>query len=201
MTGFTLLEILVALFIFTIIAVIMTRVLHTAIDTQSVTEQHAARLQKLQMALLLFSRDVEQMIDRPIQNAERRSEPALLGSDKDLQFTHAGFANPAGQAQTSTLQRTRYQLIGHDLVRQTWEVLDQTATSKPVNRILLHEVNALRFDYLDQEQHYNTHWPPPNKPKAPVFPVAVKMSLDLGKWGTLSQLYLIPGSSLAATSH
>jgi general secretion pathway protein J len=195
--GFTLLEILVALFIFTIIAVIMTRALHTVFDSQAVTEKRAIRLAELQMAMLLMSRDVEQMIDRPIQNAERKTEAPLIGTSKSITFTHGGLANPLGQLQRSTLQRTSYFLAENNLVRQTWEVLDQVPTSKPSNRNLLSNVAALHFEYLDTEKHYNDRWPPANKPKAPVFPSAVKVSLTLTHWGTITQVYLIPGSSLA----
>jgi general secretion pathway protein J len=198
MAGFTLLEILVALFIFTIIAVIMTRALHTVLDSQAVTEKRAARLAELQMAMLLMSRDVEQMIDRPIKNAERKTEAALNGTSTGMLFTHGGLANPLGQLQRSTLQRTRYSLSENNLVRQTWEVLDQVPSSKPSNRRLLSNVSELHFEYLDPEKHYNDRWPPANKPKAGVFPAAVKVSLVLSHWGTITQVYLIPGSSLAA---
>ena len=197
MTGFTLLEILVALFIFTIIAVIMTRALHTVFDSQAVTEKRAARLAELQMAMLLLSRDIEQMIDRPIKNSELNTEAALIGTTKSITFTHGGLANPLGQLQRSTLQRTCYYQANDHLVRQTWEVLDQAPSSKPNSRPLLNELAALHFQYLDTEKHYNDRWPPANQPKAPVFPTAVKVSLRLKHWGTITQVYLISGSSLA----
>ena len=195
-TGFTLLEILVALFIFTIIAVIMTRALHSVFDSQAVTEERAARLAQLQMATLLLSRDIEQMIDRPIKNTERSTEAALIGTATRITFTHAGLANPLGQLQRSTLQRTRYFMDKNQLIRQTWEVLDLAPTSKPDDRILLHNITALRFDYLDAEGHYNDRWPPSNKPKAAVFPQAVKISLVISHWGTMTQVYIIPGTTL-----
>jgi general secretion pathway protein J len=197
-TGFTLLEILVALFIFTIIAVIMTRALHTVFDSQAATEKRATRLGELQMAMLLISRDIEQMIDRPIKNAERSIEAPLMGATKKITFTHAGLANPLGQLQRSTLQRTSYFVDNNNLIRQTWEVLDQVPASKPSTRILLHDVTNLTFEYLDTEGQYNNRWPPPNKPKAAVFPKAVKVSLALAHWGTISQVYLIPGSTLVS---
>jgi general secretion pathway protein J len=196
MAGFTLLEILVALFIFTIIAVIMTRALHTVFDSQAVTEKRATRLAELQMTLLLMSRDIEQMIDRPIKNSERNTEAALIGSSKRITFTHGGLANPLGQLQRSTLQRTSYFLTGDKLIRQNWEVLDQAPTSKPNNRILLSNLTELNFEYLDMEKHYNDRWPPANKPKAEVFPTAVKVTMTLKHWGTITQVYLIPGSAL-----
>jgi general secretion pathway protein J len=195
--GFTLLEILVALFIFTIISVIMTHALHNIFQTQDVTEKHAARLAELQMAMLLFSRDIEQSIERPIINTKRDIEPALIGTNKDIAFTHSGLANPQGDLPRSTLQRVAYSLEKNNLIRQTWEVLDQAPTSKSSSRNLLNNVNKIRFDYLDYDNHYNDRWPPANKPKAPIFPKAVKLSLELAHWGTITQVYRIPGRTLA----
>lgn len=195
--GFTLLEILVALFIFTIIAVIMTRSLHTVFENEAVSEKHATRLAELQMAMLLFSRDIEQGIDRPIQNTQRNTEAALIGTAKTIAFTHGGLANPLGDANRSTLQRTAYFIEDNHLIRETWDVLDQAPKSKSSNRKLLSDVDSLRFDYLDDENHYNDRWPPANKPKASAFPKAVKISLTLAHWGTISQVYITPGRSLA----
>jgi hypothetical protein len=63
----------------------------------------------------------------------------------------------------------------------------------------LNDVSELRFDYLDTDGHFNDRWPPANKPKAPVFPVAVRLNLKFAHWGTLTQLYLIPGHNFANT--
>lgn len=195
--GFTLLEVLIALFIFTIVAMIMTHALRSVFDSQHTTEQRAAQLAELQLAMLLLSQDMEQAIDRPIKNAARETEPALLGTAKQIALTHGGLANPGGQLPRSTLQRTRYEVSNHRLLRQSWEVLDQVPTSKPHARLLLSNVTAFRADYLDDENHYNDRWPPANKPKAAVFPRAVKISLTLAYWGTITQVYLMPGNSLA----
>jgi general secretion pathway protein J len=194
--GFTLLEILVALFIFTIIAIIMTHALHTVLDIQAVTDKRAARLSELQLATLLLSRDIEQMIDRPIINNEGRLESSLVGATNAITFTHAGLDNPLGQLTRATLQRTRYTLENKILTRTIWPVLDQVATSKPSQRHLLNDVSALQFRYLDEEGHYNDRWPPANRPKAAVFPRAIKISITLPHWGDINQIYIIPGRNL-----
>ena len=50
--GFTLIEILIALFVFTIISMIMVSALHNIFNYQAETEKQAARLNELQLALL-----------------------------------------------------------------------------------------------------------------------------------------------------
>src|SRR5688572_19537117 len=133
-SGFTLLEVIIALFIFSIISVIMVEALHTAITTQSSTEKKSVRFDELEMALLFMSRDIEQAIDRPITNALNRLEPGLLGTHDTLTLSHGGYSNPNGQLNRSTLQRTRYRLNQNTLYRDVWPVLDQTAKTLPSER-------------------------------------------------------------------
>src|SRR6185312_5679581 len=102
--GFTLLEIIIALFIFSIVSIIIVSALHNVLNTQAATEKKAARLAELQIALLLLSRDIEQTVNRPIVNASGMLE-GFIGSSHTITFTHAGFVNPFGQLQRSTLQR------------------------------------------------------------------------------------------------
>lgn len=193
--GFTLLEILIALFVFTIVAMIMVSALHTALTTQSVTEKNAARFNQLQIAMLLISRDFEQIIDRPIINAAGTQEPALYGTNTDIQFTHAGLANPLGELNRSTLQRTHYFLRKNSLVRETWPELDQTRHTLSSQRLLLQEVSDLRFQYLDQKGKFQNVWPAPDQADTSL-PKAIRISITIKNMGKISQLYIITGQSL-----
>src|SRR5579862_1725987 len=133
--GFTLLEILIALFIFSIVSMIMVSGLHTVFNSQSAAEKHAAALTKLQIAFLVMSHDLEQVINRPITNAKKIVEGPFIGTHDTVTFTHAGFANPLGSLQRSTLQRTAYSLGNEQLIRSIWPVLDQTQKTLPNKRI------------------------------------------------------------------
>lgn len=189
--GFTLLEILIALFIFTIVSLLLMNALHNVMNAQSVTERNATRLQHLQLMLLLFSRDIEQAIDRPIWNAEGNEESAFFGSAHQLIFTHTGFANPLGTLARSSLQRTSYLWNENALWRKTWDVLDQASSSQPHSRTLITDVEQASFEYLDKNGRFHDHWPLESN-KAESLPRAVKIHLTIANWGSLSQLYVIP---------
>lgn len=197
--GFTLLEILIALFIFSIVSMVMVNALHTVFNSQSITAKHAAALTKLQIALLLMSRDFEQTVNRPVTNAKEIVEAAFIGTPDTVTFTHAGIANPLGMLQRSTLQRTQYSLNNDHLIRSIWPVLDQTAKTLPSYRTLLRSITALRFEYLDNQGKFHNNWPPADQKQA-TFPCAVRMTLTLKKWGPLSQLYFIPAQVPAQLS-
>lgn len=188
--GFTLLEILIALFVFTIVSIIMVSALHNIFNFQSATEKQSARLDQLQLAMLIISRDLEQTINRPVMNSQGAQDGPMIGTKNSIVFTHGGLANPFGQLHRSTLQRTRYSLIDDKLVRENWDVLDQTADSKTNTRILLNLVNELHFEYLDDKGKFQTEWPPVGQSQIPL-PRAVLVSLAIKNWGILKQLYLI----------
>lgn len=197
--GFTLIEIIIALFVFSIVSIIVVGALHNVLSTQSATEKKAVRLAQLQVALLFISRDFEQVIDRPIMTASGSTPEGFIGTDTTVTFTHAGLENPMGQLQRSTLQRTRYQLNNGVLNRFTWPTLDQTQETKPDAKALLTTVSELHFEYLDNQGHFQKTWPPLGQTNVPL-PIAVRVSLILKEWGKIIQLYIIPGVPIEKAS-
>ena len=67
--GFTLLEILIALFIFAILSLMLTTVLRRVIDTHAHTEQVASTLRDTEWALLRLSRDLESTVNRSVTDS------------------------------------------------------------------------------------------------------------------------------------
>ena len=197
LSGFTLLEILIALFIFTIVSVIMASGLHSVLNSQAATEKKANSFAEIQMAVLLISRDMEQAINRPITNAKNILEGGMVGGPRSVTFTHAGLHNPEGELQRSTLQRVRYFIEKNELTRETWEVLDQSAKTESVSRVLLNSAEDLHFEYLDEKRQFQKNWPPADKQNAGL-PRAIRMNLTLKNWGKISQIYLLVGDELDA---
>ena len=191
-SGFTLLEILIALFIFSIVSLILAGALRTVINAQSGTAKNAERLRQTQVALMMFSRDVEQALNRPILNSAGKEEPAFMGDKNSVSFTHTGAANPEGTALRSSLSRSGYVWHDNALYRVTWNALDLPPDAKPHERKLLEGVSELTFQYLDGEHHFQNDWPSSSGKSADPLPRAVKMELTISHWGKMSQLYVIP---------
>jgi general secretion pathway protein J len=196
--GFTLLEILIALFIFTIVSVIMMTTLHMVLTSQSATEKKSMRLTQLQTALILISSDLEQTVDRPIMTSKDTME-SFIGTQNSVSFTHTGLANPMGELQRATLQRTEYILNKTELIRVTWPVLDQTSKTQSDQRTLLTNVQDLFFEYLDDQGRFKNNWPISDNNES-LLPKAVRMTLKMSDWGTLTQLYILPAQRFSVTS-
>lgn len=192
--GFTLIEVLIALFIFTIISVIMVDALHSVLSSQAATEKNAKRLADLQMTMVIVSRDLQQVINKPITNYAGKLEPPLIGTPTSLVFTHAGFPNPLGQLSRSTLQRTLYQFRNHAFERGSYEVLDQAPDSTANFRTLFSPVSEITFTYLDEKGNFQKNWPPnsaASTQKPTALPRAVGVSLTIPGWGEITQLFIL----------
>ncbi len=189
--GFTLLEILIALFIFTIVSMIIVTALHTILTTQSVVEKNTARFNQLHLALIILSRDMEQVINRPIINASGTHEAALSGTHDEIRFTHAGLPNPFGDLTRSTLQRVHYFSSEHKMRRETWPALDITHDTPAFQRDLLENIEELHFEYLDKNGKFHSNWPAPGSTQN-ALPRAVRVYIVLKNLGKVSQLYVMP---------
>jgi len=197
--GFTLLELLVALAIFAVIAVMAYSGLDTVLTARQQTDQHATQLARLQMAFIWLGRDIEQHINRPIRNQYGDRQATLQGTISQMELTRAGWRNPA-QQQRSSLQRVAYHLEEKTLWRSYWRVLDRAQDAVAIRMGLLKEVNEIQFRYLDEHLRWHEQWPPlnfsnraPNKQANSNQTLkAIEVTLTVEKWGRLIRLFRIP---------
>jgi general secretion pathway protein J len=199
--AFTLVELLVALFITAIMFAIGYGALDQALRSRGTIEQQSARLAAVQRALRVMEQDFELLQPRPVRNAVGDGyQPALLSGDAAtaiVSLTRGGWSNPAGVAR-SELQRVAYLLRDHHLVREHWAVLDPVAGSEPLQRDLLDRVNALSLRYMDAGHRWQPTWPPANVGatdlrRMRMRPVAVEITLELQDWGRLVRVVEVAG--------
>src|ERR1700722_15846954 len=129
--GFTLVELLVVLSIFAILALIASAGLFAMVSANKSMQANSARLAQLQVAMILIERDIQQAIYRSILDEIGSEGGPLIENEDCLELTHAGIANPLAQNNRSTLQRVAYLKIKTQLIRQTWPALDRVATTLP----------------------------------------------------------------------
>jgi general secretion pathway protein J len=190
-TGFTLVEVLIALFIFAIIASLMLTGLHAVLRSKKALDTHYAQLAELQLALTLMQRDFTQIVPRPITNSSGVLEPPLLGTVAVVNFTRAGVSNPLAVENRSTLQRITYQIQNGQLIRISAGQLDQLPNTGKSQRILLQHISQAQFAYLDQNNQPREQWPlivnDMNLPRA------IQVILTIPQLGSISRLFVIPG--------
>lgn len=215
--GFTLVELLIAMAVFAVMASIAYGGLSSVLSTRDSIDTALDRSKTLQMATWRLQRDLEQIVARPIRDRFGDREPALLGSPQlGVTFTRNGWDNPLGEIR-STLQRVHYDLDDDKhLVRSYWRVIDQAQDSNAVDSELLYGVEAMEWRYLDDQGRWQDRWPPnadlggtsgfgggstfgstgPGASAANVNyrpPQAIELRLDTDAWGQLRLLFMVPG--------
>jgi general secretion pathway protein J len=188
--GFTLLEILIALFIFSIISLILAAALRSVINAAEGTERNAEKLHALQTTFLLLSRDVEQALNRPVRNKISHETPAWLGEEQSMTFTRGGVVSLGGEMR-SGLQRVAYTYSDGQLSRLTWARVDAEAQPSQ-SKVLLSHLLKVEFLYVDKALHIQKAWPSKDGGDNPeALPIAVIINLACKDWGKISQLYLV----------
>ncbi len=191
--AFTLIELLIAMAIFAVMAALAFGGLRSVIATSSGVEQQIERLESLQRTVMFLERDVRQLAARPVNTEVAKRRYALqAGPNGDilLEFTRAGNPNPGGLTRSS-LQRVRYVLEEGVLIRQTWDQVDSLLSDEPVKLKLLDKLKGVKFKFLDINNKWQTNW----GIRGPLdqLPLAVEIVLEHEQWGEVRRLIPVFG--------
>jgi general secretion pathway protein J len=191
--GFTLLELLVALALFALVAAMSYGGLAAMVRTQEGLRAQGDRLAALQLAVGLLERDLRQAAVRPIRDRMGETLPTLLGQSRALELTTLSPANPLVVSRPN-LQRVGYLLDRRRLVRQAYAVLDRAPGTQPAVKTLLEEADDLGIRYLSRDQQWFDAWPPPRPvPSDPLaLPRAIEIRLALVGYGTIRRVIALP---------
>lgn len=206
--GFTLLELLVALFIAALMFAIGYAALSQGLTSHDQLKSQQARLVELQTAMRVMEQDFVQLAPRPVRQpiGDEPSQPALAagppeseGSQPLVALTRNGWANPVG-LQRPALQRVAYYFQNGTLRRESWYVLDPTLSSTTAKRDLLTHVKSVTFQYMDVNHVWQPIWPPTTvqglvaqELSLRIRPIAVQVTIDTEDWGKITRIFEVAG--------
>ena len=188
-SGFTLIEVLIAVTVFAVLAGAVYFSLNLLADAAFTQRQRSAELADLQRALARLDADLRQMVTRPARSADGALQPALAGSRTGLEATRSGWLNPQ-QHQRSELQRFGWQSDGQALIRTTWPVTDLAPGTRSVAEEVLAPVAEVEFAYLSATGQWLESWP--ESEALAGLPQAVRYRLDSGRFGFIERLIVLP---------
>lgn len=191
--GFTLMEVLVALFVVAIIAVASFRGLSAVMQARDTVTQETRRWQGLMYLFSRMEHDIAQAIPRPVRGPTGVTEPEWIGhdvpvspSDAQLILTRAGGLDAQG-AQVGP-QRVGYRLEQHTLYLLHWTALDQPPDAKPQRYPLLQDVKEFHLRYQDDHGTWSEQWPMPGRTGG--IPMAVEVKIALEGEQPITRLFL-----------
>ena len=190
--AFTLIEIMIAVAIFSVMSVIAWGALSASLSNAEMLTARMDRLQAVQRSVRFLTTDLALAAPMPIRNELGDSQlPAILSSLSTtyaLEVTHGGWGNPAGLPR-GTQQRSAYRLEEDELVRYHWNVLDRTYSNEPVATVLLDDVESLFFRFYTDSGEPSEVWPPSGTGNmARSRPRAVEVVISLTDVGEITRL-------------
>lgn len=188
-SGFTLLEVLVAVAIFALVGIASHRLLSSAVRVDAQTRTQEQQLRQLLRAMSNLERDVEQALERTVLGSAGDREPAFWSEPdgQGLQWTRGGWSNPQG-SQRAQLQRVRWHYDGRVLLRQYWPVLDRTDDAAPQTQVVLEDVSAVHWRFLDSQGIWRAQW----QGDGPQLPRALEVRIEHVRFGELRRVLLLP---------
>lgn len=144
--GFTLVEMLLALAIFALLAGGGVAILRASVNTQAAVKGRLSELGMMGRANALLSSDLAQAVDRPTR-APTGQRPAFEGDSAGMAFVRAGWAN-FDDTPRSSLQRISWRAGARQLTRTTYQSPDGDESVANV-ATLARAVEGALFRYRD----------------------------------------------------
>jgi general secretion pathway protein J len=182
--GFTLLELLIAMVIFSIMSLMAYGGLMNMLNSNEATKAYDKDLKSLQRTMMFIERDLRQLVPRP-RRVDYTSMAAALTSGLDadgiVEFTRGGNPNPANQLR-SALQRIQYDLDEKRLLRKSWNLVDHVG-AEPITMPLLTRVESLNLRFLGKDNEWQENWGA--KEQQSILPKAIELTLEHERWGKI----------------
>ncbi|MGF6694538.1 type II secretion system minor pseudopilin GspJ [Pseudomonas sp. D(2018)] len=188
--GFTLLEVLIAVALFSLLGLACYRLLERVMHSDQRIAAHEVQLRQLQRALGLFERDLTQAIASPLGDDPSRRQ-ALIGQPDNLRLVRGGWSNPLHQPRSEVLE------VGHTWRDGQWRRQYRSPPRRELetppqhSQRLLDGINGVRLRYIDSQGEGHDSWPVASAPLS--LPRALELELDAPGYPGVRRVILLPG--------
>jgi len=188
-SGATLIELLIAVLVFSLIAAAGYTGVNALSRVRSTQLGNAASLESIQWLVARLDRDLFHAINRPIRVFGSERAAALTGDEYLLTLTHIGNPNPLQQPR-SDLQRVDWRIDGQRLIRDTRIGIDGSGTNMVSSEVLTESLTGGVFEYLSPDGGWQGSWPAGSNSG---LPLAVRYRLDLDNFGAVRRVVELAG--------
>ena len=190
--GFTLLEMLVAVVLFAVMAVLAYGGLSRVLAGRDAVDQQAKRWRNLDALFTRLQDDLDATLLRSTRNVYGVSEPPLQGAATVVGEDDANLWLVRNEPDGIAPRRLGYRFLEKEqrLELLSWDHLDLAPRARPRVQTLLEGVKSATFTFMDQSGLWNPIWPSNNNNGA--HPRAVKLELVLQDDITVNRVLLLP---------
>lgn len=188
--GFTLVEMMVALAIFAVLATGAVVMLRFSVDAEAQSRAKLDDLADMRRFAAVWNADLAQAVPRTARDVDGTRRPAMeagdqLGNGALIRLTRGGWTNH-GRDPRPSLQKLEYALVDGNLVRRSFAMPDgaEAASDSPV----LDKVRSVALRYRLPDGQWSETWEPQ---RATQMPVAVEISITRDDAAPLTLLALV----------
>lgn len=195
--GFTLLEVLIAIAIFSVISMASFSIFETVINSDTATKARTDRINELQRGFLIIERDMLQIARRsvrlngeaPLSDFLHTDNDSFTNSEQAIAFVRHGWTNPGLLLPRSDMQSVAYQLNENTVERVHFNFVDAVLGEVPKVRPLISQVEKLNFEFYDGKKWQETL-------QENTLPMAIAIEIDTTDYGIIRRQFIVAGDNL-----
>ena len=190
--GFTLIEVLLSIFIMALIAQATTSLMSTVSNSNETISEKSVRINELQKAFSILEKDMTQMVPRYTRFSGTPSKSVLISGEgmyssegTGISFVRGGALNPGAILPRGEVIRVWYRLKEGKLERAVYPYPDTIVGFEPKYEELLTDVTSFKVRYY-KYGNWVESWPDRIN-----LPLGVKVEVELKDYGKLNRVFPI----------
>jgi len=157
-SGFTLIEVLIAIIIMTVIAVISTNILQSSLSSREFTNQSLERIKKINLASNLVRRDFRQSVNVPMKDLYGQPLKAtFLSPEGSKRIIFTVLVNRYSE-ETSGVRRVEYLFNDNSFIRRQYFAGNPYSSSDYSESVLFKDIDDVKISFSDGIKWVNS-WP------------------------------------------
>jgi general secretion pathway protein J len=198
--GFTLLEVLLALMIFSSLSMAANQVFSNVLRSDEQMKDVGVSLKSLQKTIIVLDSDFRQILARQYRNGGDNADEKLIEIEENLldseaqgiRFVRGGWINPQQLFPRSEIVKVGYRIRDEKLERIRWLYPDDSPSMEPAEMTVMEGIEDIQFEVL-KGTSWSKEWD-----SALEMPKGLRVTLETKQYGTLTRVYLLPGQKLTS---
>jgi general secretion pathway protein J len=149
--GYTLIEVMIALMVFAILATMTTGLLKRILTQYKHLQENYQSLQRSDKLIAELQYQTQFYVTHPIKTEDNRQFPAFIGQHDYCEWTYTAPPN-------HTLYRIAYLCSQGQLIQKRWLNTQNMQRNGFQQKILLSGLSECRFRYANQQNHVTGYW-------------------------------------------
>lgn len=195
-SGFTLVELMVAIIIFAIISIISYRTLSSLVTTKQVVTNTQDKWSGVVNTISLIGNAWSRSIPLVVRDENGTLIPAVIGKDKlerssdaQLELTLSGYIHDPIFGSIRP-RRLGFRFTNGKLYLVTWPVLHRVRTTQPQIDLLMDNVTSFQQSFIYPDKQWRNEWPPAGEP-IDTLPVGLKVTIVMKSGETIIRQFIL----------